>query len=128
MASITSVSFMYNGGMLSCSWKNGTTMEYWMEASDRIRLGESLSQIRASPHDRATQSDGSGDYRHKSIAYQADTLSGDNFSNAWVDQDFKFPLPRPLQPRGSLGQFVVRISRVAHQFRRPLRKNFQKAR
>src|SRR5580704_14416865 len=25
----------------------------------------------------------SGDYRHKSIAYQADTPSGDNFSNAW---------------------------------------------
>jgi hypothetical protein len=33
--------------MLSCSLKNGTTMEYWMEASVRIRLGESLSQIRA---------------------------------------------------------------------------------
>src|SRR5580704_16831284 len=108
MASITSVSFMYNGGMLSCSLKNGTTMEYWMEASDRMRLGENLSQIRASPHDRATQGDGSGDYRHKSIAYKADTPSCDNFSNAWVSQNFELPLPRALQPRGRLEQFVVR--------------------
>src|SRR5271157_4956437 len=104
-----------------------------MGVSDRMKLYEPLinfsfgspdpNRSRSSIHPPSGNAAPTGSLlalpRCEFIAYQANTPCGDKFSEPRVGQYLELRLARFLQPRSSISQFLVRISRMAHQLGRP---------
>ena len=57
-----------------------------------------------------------GQLPNQLIAYQANTLRGDKFSDAGIGQNFELGLARLLEARGGTLQIFVGITGVAHEF------------
>jgi hypothetical protein len=58
----------------------------------------------------------SGQFAHQLIAYQANTLRGDKFSDAAVCENLEFGLARLLKAGWGIAEGAVGVTRMAHQF------------
>src|ERR1700687_3848429 len=110
MESMTSVSFMYNGGIFSCSLKNGMTIEY--STVDSVFMLEMPSP--ANSFSPATLITKLCLFRQPPIVYQVNTPLRDKISKARVRKNFQLRLSRPLQSGRRLLQLLIHIAGVAH--------------